>query len=257
MVRCEDRRRDGTDTVSFFFLRHAGRPFSRKGRGERPLAPTGETGARADGGRGGARRHDEERGVTAASGRMEGPRQGTASAAARPLLKWRYASTLTEACLRFKSGVPRGAHPGERDRRGPAPSPRRRATQLRRAAARRPRGLRRAWRRRLTRRHRAPRRRRHRHAVPQLPFPHRTLRSRLRGRGRRTVPGRRRSRRRAPWQALTTWLRRFVDYMATKRAIREAMDTQSAVFTSCRASMYEAGAPSSPAPRQPARSAPT
>lgn len=208
-------------------------------------------------GRGGARRHDEERGVTAASGRMEGPRQGTASAAARPLLKWRYASTLTEACLRFKSGVPRGAHPGERDRRGPAPSPRRRATQLRRAAARRPRGLRRAWRRRLTRRHRAPRRRRHRHAVPQLPFPHRTLRSRLRGRGRRTVPGRRRSRRRAPWQALTTWLRRFVDYMATKRAIREAMDTQSAVFTSCRASMYEAGAPSSPAPRQPARSAPT
>lgn len=30
--------------------------------------------------------------------------------------------------------------------------------------------------------------------------------------------------------------------MATKRAIREAMDTQSAVFTSCRASMYEAGA---------------
>ncbi|WP_392756636.1 TetR/AcrR family transcriptional regulator [Streptomyces sp. LN590] len=46
-----------------------------------------------------------------------------------------------------------------------------------------------------------------------------------------------------PWQALTKWLRRFVDYMATKRAIREAMDTQSAVFTSCRASMYEAGAP--------------
>lgn len=84
---------------------------------------------------------------------------------------------------------------------------------------------------------------RHRHAVPQLPLPHRTLRSRLRGRGPRTVPGRRRSRRRAPWQALTTWLRRFVDYMATKRAIREAMDTQSAVFTSCRASMYEAGAP--------------
>ncbi|MFF1845383.1 TetR/AcrR family transcriptional regulator [Streptomyces sp. NPDC058232] len=46
-----------------------------------------------------------------------------------------------------------------------------------------------------------------------------------------------------PWEALTTWLRRFVDYMATKRAIREAMDTRSAVFTSCRVSMYEAGAP--------------
>lgn len=60
-----------------------------------------------------------------------------------------------------------------------------------------------------------------------------------------------------PWEALTTWLRRFVDYMATKRAIREAMDTRSAVFTSCRASMYEAGAPSSPAPRQPARPGPT
>lgn len=61
----------------------------------------------------------------------------------------------------------------------------------------------------------------------------------------------------APWQALTTWLRRFVDYMATKRAIRDAMDTQSAVFTSCRASMYEAGTPSSPVPRQPAKPAPT
>lgn len=182
---------------------------------------------------------------------------GTTGAAARPLLKWRYASTLTEARLRFKSGVPRGAHPGERDRRGPAPSPRRRATQLRRAAARCPRGLRRARRRRLTRGHRTPRGGRHRHPVPQLPLPHRTLRSRLRGRGPRTVPARRRSRRRAPWQALTTWLRRFVDYMATKRAIRDAMDTQSAVFTSCRASMYEAGTPSSPVPRQPARPAPT
>ncbi|MFD4947119.1 TetR/AcrR family transcriptional regulator [Streptomyces sp. NPDC058239] len=46
-----------------------------------------------------------------------------------------------------------------------------------------------------------------------------------------------------PWQALTTWLRRFVDYMATKRAIREAMDAESDVFVSCRASMYEAGGP--------------
>ncbi|WP_328885859.1 TetR/AcrR family transcriptional regulator [Streptomyces sp. NBC_00316] len=46
-----------------------------------------------------------------------------------------------------------------------------------------------------------------------------------------------------PWQALTIWLRRFVAYMVTKRAIREAVDSESDVFVSCRASMYEAGTP--------------
>ncbi|MGI5135114.1 MULTISPECIES: TetR/AcrR family transcriptional regulator [unclassified Streptomyces] len=46
-----------------------------------------------------------------------------------------------------------------------------------------------------------------------------------------------------PWQALTSWLRRFVDYTVTKRAIREAMDDESDVFLACRESMYQAGGP--------------
>ena len=46
-----------------------------------------------------------------------------------------------------------------------------------------------------------------------------------------------------PWEALTTWLRRFVDYTVTKRAIREAMDDESDVFLACRDSMYQAGGP--------------
>ncbi|GAB2632452.1 TetR/AcrR family transcriptional regulator [Streptomyces capparidis] len=46
-----------------------------------------------------------------------------------------------------------------------------------------------------------------------------------------------------PWEALTSWLRRFVDYTATKRAIREAMEDASDLFQACRASMYQAGGP--------------
>ncbi len=48
---------------------------------------------------------------------------------------------------------------------------------------------------------------------------------------------------REPWEALTSWLRRFVDYTVTKRAIREAMDDESDVFLACRESMYQAGGP--------------
>jgi len=46
-----------------------------------------------------------------------------------------------------------------------------------------------------------------------------------------------------PWEALTTWLDRFVEYVATKRAIIEALNRESAMFAACRATMYEAGEP--------------
>ncbi|MCX4918033.1 TetR/AcrR family transcriptional regulator [Streptomyces sp. NBC_00687] len=46
-----------------------------------------------------------------------------------------------------------------------------------------------------------------------------------------------------PWDALTSWLRRFVDYTVTKRAIREALNDKSEIFLACRDSMYAAGGP--------------
>ncbi|MFF8731249.1 TetR/AcrR family transcriptional regulator [Streptomyces sp. NPDC015171] len=46
-----------------------------------------------------------------------------------------------------------------------------------------------------------------------------------------------------PWQALTTWLDRFAEYMVTKRAVREALDGESDIFQACRESMYAAGGP--------------
>jgi hypothetical protein len=46
-----------------------------------------------------------------------------------------------------------------------------------------------------------------------------------------------------PWEALTSWLRRFVDYTVTKRAIREALNNESEIFLACRDSMYAAGGP--------------
>ncbi|MFJ5926055.1 TetR/AcrR family transcriptional regulator [Kitasatospora sp. NPDC092948] len=49
---------------------------------------------------------------------------------------------------------------------------------------------------------------------------------------------------RPSWDALNTWLRRFVDYAMTKRAIREALQgEESAVFVACRISMYDSGTP--------------
>jgi AcrR family transcriptional regulator len=48
---------------------------------------------------------------------------------------------------------------------------------------------------------------------------------------------------REPWEALTAWLHRFVDYTVTKRAIREALDGESEIFLACRESMYAAGGP--------------
>ena len=47
-----------------------------------------------------------------------------------------------------------------------------------------------------------------------------------------------------PWEALAGWLRRFVAYALTKRAIREALEGEETdVFTACRQSMFEAGTP--------------
>ncbi|MER5858426.1 TetR/AcrR family transcriptional regulator [Streptomyces sp. NPDC059688] len=46
-----------------------------------------------------------------------------------------------------------------------------------------------------------------------------------------------------PWEALTAWLDRFAGYMVTKRAVREALNNESDIFTACRDSMYAAGGP--------------
>jgi|1186.fasta_scaffold349116_2 AcrR family transcriptional regulator len=46
-----------------------------------------------------------------------------------------------------------------------------------------------------------------------------------------------------PWEALTTWLNRFVGYAATKRAIWESLNRESENFTAAREAMYAAGTP--------------
>lgn len=46
-----------------------------------------------------------------------------------------------------------------------------------------------------------------------------------------------------PWEAFVIWLRRFVAYAATKRAISEALNRDSEMFRSCRQAMYAAGEP--------------
>jgi AcrR family transcriptional regulator len=46
-----------------------------------------------------------------------------------------------------------------------------------------------------------------------------------------------------PWEALAAWLRRFVDYAATKRAISEALNRDSEMFRTGREAMYAAGEP--------------
>jgi AcrR family transcriptional regulator len=50
-----------------------------------------------------------------------------------------------------------------------------------------------------------------------------------------------------PWEALIAWLRRFVAYLATKRALAEELlnyvDRDAVVFQSCRKGLYAAGEP--------------
>jgi len=48
---------------------------------------------------------------------------------------------------------------------------------------------------------------------------------------------------RPPWEALTVWLQRFVEYAVTKRAIIEVLNRESEMFATCRRAMYEAGQP--------------
>lgn len=46
-----------------------------------------------------------------------------------------------------------------------------------------------------------------------------------------------------PWEALVAWMRRFIGYVATKRAIQEALNFESENFCACREAMYAAGEP--------------
>ncbi len=46
-----------------------------------------------------------------------------------------------------------------------------------------------------------------------------------------------------PWEAVEAWLRRFVAYVGTKRALVEGLNKESEVLLSCRASLYDAGEP--------------
>lgn len=50
-----------------------------------------------------------------------------------------------------------------------------------------------------------------------------------------------------PWDALVSWLHRFVGYMATKQALAaellDYMERDSPLFTGCRSAMYTAGEP--------------
>jgi len=47
----------------------------------------------------------------------------------------------------------------------------------------------------------------------------------------------------SPWEALEAWLRRFIDYTATKRAILEELASGSPLLTSCFDAIIAAGAP--------------
>jgi AcrR family transcriptional regulator len=46
-----------------------------------------------------------------------------------------------------------------------------------------------------------------------------------------------------PWEGLVRWLRYFVEYLGTKRAIATAIDPGSAVYRACGAALAEAGTP--------------
>lgn len=47
----------------------------------------------------------------------------------------------------------------------------------------------------------------------------------------------------APGDAWTAWLRRFVEYIGTKRALLAGINRDSLTFKSCREALYEAGEP--------------
>lgn len=45
------------------------------------------------------------------------------------------------------------------------------------------------------------------------------------------------------WEAITSWLRRFVEYVATKRAVVTGINRDSDVYRACTQALYEAGGP--------------
>jgi AcrR family transcriptional regulator len=46
-----------------------------------------------------------------------------------------------------------------------------------------------------------------------------------------------------PWEALRSWLDRYVEYVGTKKALIEVLNKQSEVMMACRTMLYEAGGP--------------
>lgn len=46
-----------------------------------------------------------------------------------------------------------------------------------------------------------------------------------------------------PWQAVESWLRRFVSYIGTKKALVDGLNKDSPVLLTCRTSLYDAGEP--------------
>jgi len=46
-----------------------------------------------------------------------------------------------------------------------------------------------------------------------------------------------------PWEAVQAWLRRFLLYVGTKKALLEGLNKDSPVLLSCRTSLYDAGDP--------------
>jgi AcrR family transcriptional regulator len=46
-----------------------------------------------------------------------------------------------------------------------------------------------------------------------------------------------------PWDALVSWLRRFVGYLGTKRILLDALDRESGAFRACRDALYATGEP--------------
>jgi AcrR family transcriptional regulator len=46
-----------------------------------------------------------------------------------------------------------------------------------------------------------------------------------------------------PWDALVSWLRRFVGYLGAKRILLDALDRESGAFRACRDALYVTGEP--------------
>ena len=46
-----------------------------------------------------------------------------------------------------------------------------------------------------------------------------------------------------PWEALRSWLDRYVEYVGTKKALIEVLNRQTEVMMACRTMLYEAGGP--------------